>query len=114
MYFQIEQDPKTISGYLVRLLNNDHRILLNSEPFSNKTDCLMCIRKAKQAAVDKDNFIVWDIEGYRFNLFYGTGLLVGAVKYKSAGERDAAVNLCRLAILEAEVVDKARELLQAA
>ncbi|GAB3317144.1 hypothetical protein GCM10027299_08210 [Larkinella ripae] len=115
MYFIVEQDQKTQGRYQVRLMDEKHKTLMLSELLSTKTACDACIRMVKRAAAHPDNFILWDIEQHRFNLFLGDGsLMIGAGRYKSAAERDAAISLHRLAILEAEVIDYTQGAQQAA
>lgn len=111
MYFQIEKEAD--AQYRVRLMD-ENKIIMASEPLASRADALMCIRRVNRAAMNNDNFILWDIDSHKFNLYYGDGLLIGTIKYKSAANRDEALNLVRLAILNADVRDVTPELKQAA
>ncbi|GAB3281528.1 hypothetical protein GCM10027347_57240 [Larkinella harenae] len=113
MYFRLEQHPNEQNRYQVRLMD-DTKIIMISEVFSSKVDALTCIRRVKRAALHVDNFVIWDIDSHRFNLYYGDGQLIGAVKYKMAQERDEALMLIRLAIVDADVHDHTKEFQQAA
>jgi uncharacterized protein YegP (UPF0339 family) len=114
MYFIIE-DAKSPGYYQVRLMTGNHQPLMNSDLLNSKDACHRCIRMVRRAAAHPDNFIRWDIDKHCFNLHYGDeSQMIGAIKYKSVADRDAAIATSRLAIIEAPVEDYTTPMRQAA
>lgn len=114
MQFIIDYDPKAPDRYLVKLMTASHQPLMVSESFANAADCEVAIQRARRAAQNVDNFVRWNIDTYRFNLYYGHGQLIGTGRYKSADERDTILNDSQNAILKAKVVNQTQSLRNAA